>query len=101
MPVLMYGSQTLLWKEKKRYKVRAMQMDNLRGLRGIRRMDRIAGSRSVVRLRKRWIDTVKECFKKRGLDVSQARRMVQDRSEWWRFVSGNAWGVPQVMNPRP
>ena len=29
---------------------------------------------------KRWIDTVKECFRKRGLDVRQARRMVQDRS---------------------
>ena len=28
-------------------------------------------SRSVGRLRKIWIDTVKECFKKRGLDVRQ------------------------------
>ena len=41
-----------------------------------------AGSRSVGRPRKRWIDTVKECLRKRGLDVSKARRMVQDRSEW-------------------
>ena len=40
-----------------------------------------AGSRSVGRQRKRWIDTVKECLKKRGLDVRQARRMLQDRSE--------------------
>ena len=39
------------------------------------------GSRSVSRPRKRWIDTVKEFLKKRGLDVRQARRMVQDRSE--------------------
>ena len=31
---------------------------------------------------KRWIDNVKECLKKRGLDVRQARRMAQDRSEW-------------------
>ena len=30
-------------------------------------------SRSVGRLRKRWIDTVKDCFKKRGLDVRLAR----------------------------
>ena len=30
------------------------------------------GSRSVVRSRKRWIDTMKECLKKRGLDVRQA-----------------------------
>ena len=31
-----------------------------------------AGSRSVGKPRKRWIDTVKECLKKRGLDVRQA-----------------------------
>ena len=36
-------------------------------------------SRSVGRPQKRWIDTVKECLRKRGLDVRQARRMVQDR----------------------
>ena len=40
-----------------------------------------AGSRSVDRPRKRWIDTVKECWRKRGLDVRQARRMVQDSNE--------------------
>ena len=45
-----------------------------------------AGSRSVGRPRKRWIDTVKGCLKKRGLDVRQARRIVQDRSEWRGFV---------------
>ena len=39
-----------------------------------------AGSHSVDRPRKSWIDTVKECLKKRGLVVRQARRMVQDRS---------------------
>ena len=39
-----------------------------------------AGSPSVGRPRKRWIDTVKECLKKRCLDIRQAR-MVQDRSE--------------------
>ena len=29
------------------------------------------GSRSVGRPRKRWFDTVKDCLKKRGLDVKQ------------------------------
>ena len=42
---------------------------------------------------------LKECLKKRSLDVRQARRMVQDRSEWWGFVRGNAWGVARGMNP--
>ena len=35
-----------------------------------------AGSRSVGRPRKRWNDTVKECLRKRSLDIRQARRMV-------------------------
>ena len=57
-----------------------------------------AGSRLVGRPWKRWIDTV-ECLRKRGLDVRQARRMVQDRSEWQGFVWANAWRVAREMNP--
>ena len=41
VPVLMYCSETMLWKEKERSRVRAIQMDNLRRLLGIRRMDRV------------------------------------------------------------
>ena len=41
VPVLMYGSETMLWKEEERSRVRAVQMDNLGGLLGIRRMNRI------------------------------------------------------------
>ena len=136
---------SMLWKEKERYRVRAVQMENLKGLLGIRRKDRIlnarirelcgvregldkridevvlqwfgyvermerdriakivyveecAGSHSVGTLQKRWIDTVKECLRKRGLDVRQARRMIQDRSVWWGFVRGNAC-IAQGMNP--
>ena len=74
-----------------------------RGWRGIglpkEYVEECAGSRSVGRPRKRWIDTVKECLRKRGLDVRQARRMVQDMSEWWAFVRGNAWSVALGMNP--
>ena len=39
--VLMYGSETMLWKEKEKSRVRAVQMDTLRGLLGLRRMDRV------------------------------------------------------------
>ena len=39
VPVLTYASETFLWKEKERSWIRAVQMDNLRGLLGIRRMD--------------------------------------------------------------
>ena len=39
------------------------------------------GSGSVGRPRKRWIDTVKKCLRKKSLDARQAKRMMQDRSE--------------------
>ena len=45
-------------------------------------MWKCAGSRSVGRPRKRWIDTMK----KSGLDVREARRMVQARNVWRGFV---------------
>ena len=61
-------------------------------------LEECAGGSSVGRPQKRWIDNVKECLKKRGFDVRQARRMVQDRNEWWEFVRGNAWGIAQGMN---
>ena len=37
--VLTYGSETMLWKEKERSRIRAVQMDNLRCLLGIRMKD--------------------------------------------------------------
>ena len=37
--VLTYGSKTMIWREKERSMIGAVQMDNLRGLLGIRRMD--------------------------------------------------------------
>ena len=58
-----------------------------------------ASSHSVDRLWNRWIDIMKECLKKRGLDIRQARKMVQDRSEWQEFVKGNACGVARKVNP--
>ena len=48
------------------------------------------GSLSVDKTRKRWINTVKDCLKNRGLGVRQARGVVHDRSVWWGFVRGNA-----------
>ena len=58
-----------------------------------------AGSRSVGRPWKRWIDTFSEYLRKRGLDVRQARRMKQDRSACQMFVRRNEWGKVWRMNP--
>ena len=62
-------------------------------------MQECAGSRSVGKPRKRWIDILKDYLKERGLDVRQAGRMMQDRCEWWGFVRGNAWDIARGMNP--
>ena len=51
------------------------------------------GSCSMGRLQKNWIYSMKDSLKKRDLDVSQAMRMVHDKSEWWAYVRGNAWGM--------
>ena len=55
VPVLMYGRETMLWKEKERSRIRAVQMDNLRSLLGIRRMDRVpnAQTRELCRGRRK------------------------------------------------
>ena len=111
VPVLTHGSETMIWWEKMRSRISVVQIDNLRGLLGIRKMDKVpnaqirqlcgvtkgvnekidgvlrwyshvermennriakrvyvdesAGSHSVGRLWKRWIDIVKNCLKKR------------------------------------
>ena len=49
------------------------------------------GSGSVGRPQKKWIDTVKDCLKKIGLDVRQAGRMVYDRSVRQGFVEMEEW----------
>ena len=40
-PVLMFGCETIIWREKERSRIRTVRMDNLRYLLGIRRMDKV------------------------------------------------------------
>ena len=56
------------------------------------------GSQSVGRLLNRWIDTVKDFLRKAGLDVRQARRMEQDRSEW-QVCKGECMGCSPGNEP--
>jgi len=146
VPTLLYGSECMLWKEKERSRIRAVQMDNLRGVLGVKRRDRMRnerirdicgvkkgvdelidesvlrwyghvermgderivkrvydseclGVRSVGRPRKRWIDTVRECVRKRGLCMREAERIVHDRNVWRGYVRGRTWGLARGMNP--
>ena len=43
--VLMFGSEAMLWKENERSRNRTVQIDNITGLLGIRRMDRVPNAR--------------------------------------------------------
>ena len=146
VPVLSYGSETMIWRGNERSRIWAVEMDNLRSLMSIRGMDNVsnarirqfcgvtkgvdenidegvlrwfghvermendrvakrvyteefAGSHSVSWPRKRWIDTVKDCLKKRGLDVRQTKIISHDRSVWRGFVRGNAWNIARGMSP--
>ena len=51
-----------------------------------------ASSRSVGRPRKRWINSVKDFLKKKGLDVMEARRMVHDKRVWRGFMRVECMG---------
>ena len=44
VPVLLNGSETMLWKEKEISRIRAVQMDNLRGSLGIKRIDGVTNA---------------------------------------------------------
>ena len=50
----------MIWREKKRFKVRALQMDNLRGLLGIRKMDRVSNAqiRELCRVAKGMVERI-------------------------------------------
>ena len=41
LPVLMYGREKLIWREKERSRIRDVQMDSLIGLLGMRRIDKV------------------------------------------------------------
>ena len=45
VPVFTYGSETMIWREKERSRIRAVEMDNIRGLLGIRRMNKFPNAR--------------------------------------------------------
>ena len=45
VPVPTYGSEKMIWKEKEKSRIWAIQMVNLRGLMGIRRRDKVPNAR--------------------------------------------------------
>ena len=45
----MYGSETMIWKEDERSRIREVQMDKIRSFLGIRSMDRVPNARNGER----------------------------------------------------
>ena len=45
MLLITYGSETMIWREKDRSRIRTVNMDNLRDLLGIRGMNKVSNAR--------------------------------------------------------
>ena len=45
VPVILHGSNTVLWKDKERYMIRATEVGNLKNLLGLRKIDRMPNTR--------------------------------------------------------
>ena len=45
VPVLTYGSETMIWREKERSRTKIVQMDNFRSPLGVRRIDKVPNAR--------------------------------------------------------
>ena len=54
IPVLTYGNETMIWREKEKSRIWAVQMDNQRSMLGIRRMDKVPNAqiRQLCRITK-------------------------------------------------
>ena len=97
MPVLTYGSETI-WRENERPRIWAVQMDNLKRLVGIRRIDKVPNAR--IR---------KLCGVKKGVDekidegvlrwFGHGERMEKDRIAKRVYV-GECAGSHSVGRPR-
>ena len=64
-------AEKMLWKEKERSRIRAVQLDNLRGMLGIRRMDRVLNA---------WIRELCEVMK------GQDERIDEGMLQWFGHV---------------
>ena len=46
IPFLTYGNETMIWREKERSRIRAVQVDKLKGLLAIRKMGKVPNART-------------------------------------------------------
>ena len=75
------------------------RMDDSRMVKRMYKSESI-GTRPRGRMKRRWIDSVKECLMEKNVSLDQARRLARDRSEWRGFVRGRGCG-PQGPGDEP
>ena len=94
MPILLYGSKAMIWREKERSRIRVVQMDNLRGLLVIRRMDRVPIVRigELCGVAKEVDESVLHCFGniERVEDDRNAKMSVYGRVGDWPLSRSSA-----------
>ena len=75
MPLLMYESETVVWMKKE--KSRAVQIDNLRGLLGIRKLDRMpeAYASELQGIKKGMYERIKKSFIRKSSSRTTAKEV--------------------------
>ena len=84
MSVLTHGNKTMKWRKKERFRILGVRMDNLRGLLGIRRMDKVPNAR-ISQL----------CEMTKGVDEKGVERKMNDRITKRVYVWECTDGQPQ------
>ena len=98
VPVLTYGSKTMIWREKESSRVRAVQMDNLRGVLGMRRIDKVPNAR--IRQLCGMTKVVDKRIDEDGLRWSDHMEKIEHDRIAKRFYVGECAGSRSVGTPR-
>ena len=94
MPVLMYGNETMIWKEEERSRIRLVQMDKIRSLLDIRRMDKVPNT--WIKESCRMAKVVDERIEEENLHwFSHVKKMENDRSAKILYASSSSAGQPR------
>ena len=88
--VLTYGSETRIWREKERSRIRAEHMENHRGLLGIRGMNKVPNARRQLCGMTKGVDEKIDEGVERMENDSITKRVYEGESAGSRSV-GRAW----------
>src|SRR5678815_1717427 len=98
LPVLLYSSKTMVWNKKYRSKVQCVQMDNLRGVLCVRRIDKMRNEhiRELCGVKKGVNERINECMLRWFGHVER----MNDNRLVKRMYSGECVGNRPVGRPK-